>query len=299
MRLAPVREDREVGAKSVWRILGAAVLGIAISALAWWATGLATDTDLVARAATCVPGHCFCEQTIGFPEQLANSVSSFAFVFLGAWVLLSRRTLSRPNPAPGTREHTLAPLFGITMFFLGVSSFFYHATLSFLGQFLDIFSMYTFGILLFFGALYRAGRLRGGYALAGFVAASIVFGLLQFAYPDARRILFTALLLPGIILELTPWITGHSPRSRRMGAIYAGLGVMIVAYGIWLLDQTPAFCQPGSLLQGHAIWHALGAVAAFLVYIHYRRTPHTLAEEAPTTKGRDMPHADGLELRRG
>lgn len=238
-------------------------------ALAWVATDLLAGTALVDRAATCAPDHCFCESTVGFPEQFANSVSSFAFVALGVWVLLSRR-----NPAPGTRERVLAPLLGVTMLFLGVTSFFYHATLSFFGQFLDIFSMYTFGLLLFFGALYRAGRLRGGYALVGFVVGSIVFGLMQFAYPDARRILFTALLVPGIILELTPWVTGHSSRSRRVRAIYAGLGVMVVAYGIWLLDQTPAFCDPGSLLQGHAIWHVLGAVAAFLVFIHYRRTPH-------------------------
>ncbi len=268
------RSQWEGVGKLIWRILEAAVVGAAIAALAWWATSLAADTELVARAATCVPGHCFCEHAAAFPQQLANSISSFAFVFFGAWVLLSRRKTSPQSPEQGTRERTLAPLLGVTMLFLGVSSFFYHATLSFLGQFLDIFSMYTFGLLLFFGALYRAGRVRGSYALAGFVVASIVFGLLQFVYPDARRILFTALLLPGIILELTPWVTGYSPRSRRVAAIYAGLVVMIVAYGIWLLDQTPAFCQPGSLLQGHAIWHMLGAIAAFLVFIHYQRTPH-------------------------
>ncbi len=252
-----------------WRMLATVLLAAGVCAIAWVATLMLAGTTLVERAATCAPGHCFCESAIGFPEQLANSVSSFAFVILGAWVLLSRR-----NPSQGTREHVLAPLLGVTMLFIGVSSFFYHATLSFFGQFLDIYSMYTFGLLLLFGALYRAGRLRGGYALAGFIAASIVFGLLQFAYPDARRILFTALLLPGIILELTPYITGHRLRSRRGWAIYAALAVMVVAYGIWLLDQMPAFCEPGSILQGHAIWHVLGAVAAFLVFIHYRRTPH-------------------------
>jgi ceramidase len=258
------------GLASVWRVLAVVLLSTAIGVVAWFMTDLLAGTTVVARAATCVPGHCFCEQAVGFPEQLANSVSSFAFMVLGVWVLLSRR-----NPTPGTREHVLAQLLGATMIFIGVSSFFYHATLSFLGQFLDIFSMYTFGLLLLFGALYRAARLRGSYALAGFIAASIVFGLIQFAYPDARRILFAALLVPGIILELTPWITGYSPRSRRVGAIYWALGVMLVAYGIWLLDQTPAFCQPGSLVQGHAIWHMLGAVSAFLVFIHYRRTPHS------------------------
>lgn len=266
----------------------AVALGVAISALAWWLTALIADTQIVDRAATCLPAHCFCEHAAVFPEQLANSVSSFAFVFLGAWVLLFRRNLPL-----GAREHTLAPLLGVTMLFLGVSSFFYHATLSFLGQYLDIFSMYTFGFLLFFGALYRAGRLRGSYAFVGFVAASILFGLLQFAYPDARRILFAALLAPGIILELTPWIIGYSPRSRRVWAMYAGLAVMVVAFTIWMLDQTPAFCQPGSLIQGHAIWHILTAIAAFLVFIHYRRTSHVVPPVTAATTGRDTSHVDG------
>lgn len=278
----------------VRRTLWALLLGAAVCAVAWYATYALAGTALLARAATCVPGHCFCEHAAGFPEQLSNSVSSFAFVLLGAWVLLSRRSRERD-----TREATLIPLLGFTMLFIGASSFFYHATLSFFGQFLDIFSMYTFGLLLFFGALYRAGHLRGSYALAGFVAASIVFGLLQFAYPDARRILFTALLLPGIILELTAWVTRHSPRSRRVWAIYAGLGVMVVAYGIWLLDQTPAFCDPGSLLQGHATWHVLGAVAAFLVFVHYRRTPHTLGSQSHGVTDLDTPRADGRAPRRG
>lgn len=265
--------------RTALRVLGTLVLAAAVCTIAWFATDLLAGTALVDRAATCVPDHCFCEHAAGFPEQLANSVSSFAFVLLGAWVVLTRRSGVRATAGPGNRQHatredTLIPILGITMIFIGVSSFFYHATLSYFGQFLDIFSMYTFGLLLFFGALYRAGHVRGRYALAGFVAASIVFGLLQFAYPDTRRILFAALLLPGIILELTPWVTGYSPRSRRVWAMWAGLAVMLVAYGIWLLDQMPAFCDPGSLLQGHAIWHALSAVAAFLVFFHYRNTVH-------------------------
>lgn len=257
------------GAAFAWRILGAALLGVAVCACAWLATELLAATPLLQREATCVTGDCFCEHTDGFPQQVVNSISSFSFVFFGAWVLLARR-----NPAQETREFALAPLLGITMLFLGVSSFFYHATLSFLGQFLDIFSMYAFGLLLFFGALYRAGHLRARYAVAGFVATSLALGLLQYAYPDSRRILFAALLVPGIILELSPFITGHSVRSRRVWAVWAGLGLMLLAYGIWLLDQTPAFCQPGSLIQGHAIWHVLTAVAAFMVFIHSRRTPH-------------------------
>jgi hypothetical protein len=67
---------------------------------------------------------------------------------------------SRPYNNPGlrarTRERRALPLLGTTLIFIGASSFIYHATLSFVGQFLDILSMYTFGLLLILGALYRS-----------------------------------------------------------------------------------------------------------------------------------------------
>lgn len=248
-------------------VLTAVAVAALVCALVWWASDLLSQTAIVDRAATCRETECFCEHEGGFPVQLMNSISSFAFIAAGAAALLAR-------PAIGTRERALAPCFAAALMFIGASSFFYHSTLSFLGQFLDVFSMYTFGLLLLAGALYRAGRLRAGPAIVGVVIASILLGVLQFTYPDARRLLFTLILVPGIILEMLPAVTGDSPRSRRVWAIYAALAIMLVAYVLWILDQTSGFCNPTLWLQGHALWHTLGAVAGFLVVVHHRRTAH-------------------------
>ncbi|MEQ1737010.1 MAG: hypothetical protein ABL886_11485, partial [Rhodoglobus sp.] len=91
-------------------------------------------------------------------------------------------------------------------------------------------------------------------------------------------ILFVAVLLPGIVLELMPRTTGHPLRSPRMRWVIAGVATMLVAYAIWVLDQTP-LCDPTSWLQGHAVWHSLGAVAMFLVTVHWRRTTHAVPQE--------------------
>ena len=252
-------------------IIGAVVIAALLCVLAWWISDLLAQTAVVDRVATCTQTQCFCEQaTVVFPAQLMNSISSFAFIILGVAALLLAR------PAPGTRERRLTWFFAGTMVFIGASSFFYHSTLSFVGQFLDVFSMYTFGLLLFVGALYRSGHLRARPAVIGFIVASVLLGLLQYLYPDARRILFVVVLLPGIILELTRFVTGCRLWSRKMWAIGAGLTLMVLAYIIWILDQTAAFCAPSSLVQGHAIWHTLGAVAAFLVVVHYRLTKHAV-----------------------
>jgi hypothetical protein len=253
-----------------WRVVITIVLGLLLSAVIYFLTQSLAATSLVDRPATCTLTGCFCEAPLDtVPKQVFDSFSSLAFVFLGIWSLLATR-----EPVRGTRERQLKPLFGAIFIFIGASSFFYHSTLSFFGQFLDIFSMYAFGILLAIGALYRAGKLSGTWSVLLFVILSVVFGIVQFEFPDARRILFAGLLLPGIVLELTPFITGVSPRSPKVRFIYIGVGTLVVAYVVWLLDQTPLFCNPSSPVQGHAIWHVLTAIAAFLIIAHYRQTPH-------------------------
>ena len=43
---------------------------------------------------------------------------------------------------------------------------------------------------------------------------------------------------------------------------------MLVAFTIWLLSNA-GWCDPDSLLQGHAAWHLLCAVAAYWLYRLY------------------------------
>ncbi len=58
-----------------------------------------------------------------------------------------------------------------------------------------------------------------------------------------------------------------APRADlRYGA--AALTSMLVAFTIWNLSQR-GWCDPDSLVQGHAVWHLLGAVAAYLLFRLY------------------------------
>lgn len=222
--------------------------------------------------ATCTSTHCFCEaqHAIGLVQPI-NSYSSLAFVLAGiGGLILWRKTKAHH----AILEADLIVIFSIVLMAVGMSSFYYHGTLSFVGQFLDIFSMYLFGTLLTVGALVRRGSLSHRQALGIFVAANIVLGMVQYFYPDARRFLFALLLLPGIILELLPGTIGTQWSFGKIKYLLIGIVLLATAYGIWLLDQNSILCWPGSLIQGHAIWHILGAVAGFMIILHYLRTTH-------------------------
>lgn len=252
------------------RILVTLILTVLIAAFSVFAVLSYESSVGTSQPATCIKDHCFCEApSLTGLMQPADTISSLAFVIIGilavfAWYKFNKRT----------KERRLVLAFAAILVFVGMSSFFYHGTLSYLGQFLDVFSMYLFAILLFCGALARRGSISFTKAVVLFILLNIIFGLLQYYVPDARRVVFGLLLLPGLLLEQQPRTTGHAWFSKQVRYFYVGIAFLTTAYIFWILDQSNIFCFPHSIIQGHALWHIFTAIGAYMVVIHYRRTSH-------------------------
>ncbi len=214
-----------------------------------------------ADGATCLTTRCFCElaRAEGI-AQPANAWSSLAFVVAGVAVLALVRQATRP-------ERVLLPLLAVALAAVGVGSFAFHATLTLWGQFADVLPMYAVGCVLLAGALVRLGRVAPRRAALGGVALLVALGLLLWWWPESRRVLFAAVLLPGIVLELV-----HAGRDRAARWLHLGLGLLVTAYLLWVLDQTGLLCDPESPLQGHAAWHVLGAAAGWCLARHWVAT---------------------------
>jgi hypothetical protein len=218
------------------------------------------------RPATCLPAECFCEAVR--PEGLAqpvNTLTSLAYLLLGLWALAG----GVPAPDRDRRTARLMSAVGVALVLLGVGSALYHGTLTFVGQVLDVQGMYLLGTLLIVGALLRRSVLPPGWAPWVLLAANAVLLATQVAWPDSRRVLFGLVLLPGIVLEALPGTTGRAWPASVSPPFRAGLVLLVVAYGLWLLDDAGVLCDPTSVWQGHGGWHVLTAAAAVLVVAHY------------------------------
>lgn len=195
--------------------------------------------------------------------QPANTWSSFAYVFVGFLMIVLVDLRGKNSAMPALASRTL----GLTAIVVGLGSGLLHATLTLWGQFFDVVGMYLVGSFLLIRALARWRRIPDGAAIALYVALSAILIALLIGLPELRRWLFAVLLLLAILVE-TIFARPLRP-GARFGYYLAGLVAMAAAFGLWMLDQNGVLCAPRSLLQGHAVWHALGAISLWLTFCYY------------------------------
>ena len=213
--------------------------------------------------ATCLATHCFCEipHTDSLLLQPANSWSSLGFVLVGFWILLA------PRRSETVFAGWRALWFGFTAVVIGVGSFLLHATLTLWGQFYDVLGMYLLSGFLLAYAVQRWRGWSNSAALALYLAVcAILIGLL-WIMPETRRWLFAAVLAVALVIELV--LARPLRPNVRVSLFGYGLIANTIAFGIWILDNTRTLCMPDSLLQGHAVWHLLGAAAVYFNYRYY------------------------------
>jgi hypothetical protein len=222
------------------------------------------------KPASCMPADCFCEAIHnGAIAQPANTWSSFAFVLAG--LLIIRQSgedvrSQRLNMMTARRAYPL--LYGIALILLGLGSAFYHASLTFAGQFVDVMGMY---LLACFILLYNVSRLKALNAktfVLAYLALNLALAYVLLEFPAMRRYIFAAI----VIAALLPEYRVRKQKQPQINGFFlqAAWWTLIAAFIIWTLDITKILCNPASWLQGHALWHILGALAAGLLYLYYR-----------------------------
>ncbi len=206
-----------------------------------------------------------------FVRQPANTVSNVGFVAAG--LLIAWHAGIRGNIGTSlSRYRHLATVMACLVVLLGPGSAAMHATQSAAGGHLDILSMYLFAS---FAASYATVRwLRGGYELfaatfvggVGFCELVGSWGVELPVVMHSGNAAFALLLVLATVLEAINMLRGDTHAQRAYA--YASLASILIAFAIWNGTKT-WLCDPQSLLQGHAIWHMLGALAAYFLYRYY------------------------------
>ncbi len=186
--------------------------------------------------------------------------SNALFLVLGLWMWREarrsgRRDLSRFGPASVA---------------IGVFSFAYHASYTFALQFFDFVAMFLFSFTVLARNAVRLGWTRPAretrfFAIGVLGMSALVPPLFYAGFPI--QALVGLLIAVGLAQEFhLRRRTGPRPAYRIYLVGLALLGAAAVAS---LLDVTRVACAPESLLQGHAVWHLLTALALAALFRFY------------------------------
>lgn len=220
------------------------------------------------------PIHVFCEvDSGGLFKQNGNTISSFLFVYFGhviAWRSGRQQAADYPPlpDNPMNRTDFYSGIYALAAILLGWGTVAMHGSLTAFGGFLDVSSMYVW---ISFCVCYSFIRvIRRGASI--FV---LVYGLLCttliYTSPPRVEVTFGALIVAAVILEGIHRLI----HRKRVGCedrwmLYTG-ALFLSAFGIWNLSlEGRPFYYPDTVLQGHAVWHILCAVAAWTIYRYYR-----------------------------
>ncbi|MFA5963066.1 MAG: ceramidase domain-containing protein [Sphingomonas sp.] len=249
------------------RSLSIALALTALSALAVLAVLAVLGPNWAVYApATCTATHCFCElpRVGALVLQPADSWSSYGYVLVGFVMIILAGGRDWASAMPPLAARAL----GLTAIVVGLGSVLMHATLTLWGQFLDVLGMYLIGSFLLVRALARWRRIPDGRAIMLYVTLCACLIAVLIMLPEVRRWLFALLLNLAILVEL---IFARPLRPGvRVGLYLGGILATALAFAIWILDQQGVVCAPRSLLQGHALWHLLGALSLWLSFSYYR-----------------------------
>ena len=227
--------------------------GVAIIAFGVW-TRCATVPDGTVRLATCMPSHCFCEAVSDIvPRQSSNTWSSIGFVLAGMVLCATAGRLTG-------HAQQFALVYAITLYAVGLGSAYYHALLTFSGQVVDVLGMYL--VITAVICFRQRKRWKGASWIGAWIVLNCVGLALQVAFPALRRYIFAAAVVALLIDEV------RYARQRELRLLWFSLALFSLAALIWVLDITRVVCQPSAIIQGHAVWHVLGAVASVCLYWH-------------------------------
>lgn len=196
----------------------------------------------------------FCEKAgSGIIKRPFYALSNFSFLIVG-FIILSKKT-------------RYSKAFGYTAIIVGLLSFGYDASYTYLSQLLDLL-----GMLLFVSLLIHISAKRfffvGIAKLLTIQTLTVIAGLFCILYfkSFAGEFVFAAFIITEIILEFLLWQAGKTT-SIKIWLI--SLGIFLLSFAIWLPDATRLWCDPNNIVNGRSIFHILNAITIYLLYRYY------------------------------
>lgn len=207
-----------------------------------------------------------------FFHQSINTYSNLAYFFFGTLLVLIGMRDRKTSGNFLQQFPSFTILVGICMIYLSVGSAFFHASLTWIGQRVDMNG--TYGITILLVALGLVHLFKKAFTDGQKQKASIILlvvfilSFYEIALHVSSGVLIPVLILSSLVLMLIEYFKNRNKKSILL--ILLSFSLIIVAIKIRTLDVQKIGCDPLSFFQGHSLWHLLTAMSSFVTYSFYR-----------------------------
>lgn len=196
----------------------------------------------------------YCElPTDGFIKRPYYAISNIPF-FISSFLILIEG-----------RGSLLSKQFAFTSFLMGLLSFLYDSSYTYISQIFDLFGMMMFVNLLIylnFKELFKARSLL----LIQFIILVINMFLILSLQGYMGNIVFGGYILLVLFSEIYLVKKGVHSFFRRWVLAFS---IFVFGFVLWITDVKGIFCFEFGFLNGRAIFHLLSAFVVFLLFRYY------------------------------
>ncbi len=198
----------------------------------------------------------FCEKAgTGLIKRPFYALGNIVYLIVGLIILRKNTRFSRH--------------FGYTAVFIGLASFFYDASYTYISQLVDLLGMFLFvNLIINLSArryfLYSVKKLLLIQVILMGLGMVIVISFKSFT----GGYVFGVFILMEVILEIFLWRKG---KAHDFKLWLWGLGFFVLGFAAWLPDAVFKICDPTDILNGRSVFHFLTAITVYLLYKYFEK----------------------------
>jgi hypothetical protein len=219
--------------------------------------------------------YCELDHYAHFFRQSINTYSNLAYFFLGMIAVLISfydKTDKIENKNLVQQFPFISCFFGVCLIYLSIGSAFFHASLTWIGQRIDMNATYSICIVLIGISYYRLLIKENASNQFKRIFVGCLF-LIILLFIQIHLLISSLYLLPFLILLIIcGTVLNYLQNKPNFNISFAILSLllMIGAFILRTMDVQKIACDPTSVYQGHALWHFFTGMSAFLLYWFYR-----------------------------
>ena len=221
----------------------------------------------------------YCE--FNHPERLfhqpINTYSNLIYFFYGL-VLIQLgwkdwKGFSNPKASTIRKFPFLTILLAVNFIYLSFGSGFFHSSLTWIGQRIDMNATYGLTLsLICIGLVQVLVKSELSNQIQIRLVTAMLFliaGFLPLALQISSSILLPSLFFILLVISTIHYFQYPSQRIPLLGLL--SFGLLAIALQIRAMDVAKINCDPMSIWQGHALWHFLTATSSLCMYLYFRR----------------------------